>query len=142
MAATKKQRARQTAEVARPYVGRLLEDDKLRDDIRDAYGSARKAYARATNGKAPAKLLNDKKLRKELRRTGDSLRDASERLRAEEKKRRWTRLLLIAMIGAVLAIALSEDLRKALLDRMFGAEEEFEYSSTTSPAPETTSTTG
>lgn len=142
MAATKKQRARQTAEAARPYVGRLLEDDKLRDDIRDAYGAARKAYARATNGKAPAKVLNDKKLRKELRRAGDSLRDATERLRAEEKKRRWTRLLLIAMIGAVLAIALSEDLRKALLDRMFGAEEEFEYSSTTSPAPETTSTTG
>ena len=41
------------------------------------------------------------------------------------------------MLGAVLAIALSEDLRKAVLDRLFGAEEEFEYSSTTTPAAET-----
>ena len=31
------------------------------------------------------------------------------------------------------AIALSEDLRKAVLDQLFGAEEEFEYSSSTAP---------
>ena len=35
----------------------------------------------------------------------------------------------------MLAIAISEDLRKALLDTLFGAEEEFEYTSTTTPAP-------
>jgi hypothetical protein len=45
---------------------------------------------------------------------------------------------VIALIGAGLAIALSEDLRKTVLDRLFGAEEEFEYSSTTTPAAETT----
>ena len=45
------------------------------------------------------------------------------------------KLLLIAFIGAVLAIALSEDLRKAVLDQLFGAEEEFEYTSTTAPPP-------
>jgi hypothetical protein len=39
-----------------------------------------------------------------------------------------------------LAIALSEDLRKMALDRLFGAEEEFEYSSQTTPAPEPTAT--
>ena len=42
---------------------------------------------------------------------------------------------MIALIGAVLALVLSEDLRKAVLDRLFGAEEEFEYSSQTTPAP-------
>ena len=35
----------------------------------------------------------------------------------------------------MLALVLSEDLRKALLDKLFGAEEEFEYTSTTTPAP-------
>ena len=35
----------------------------------------------------------------------------------------------------MLALALSEDLRKAVLDKLFGAEEEFEYTSTTTPAP-------
>ncbi len=47
---------------------------------------------------------------------------------------------MIALLGAALAIALSEDLRKAVLDRLFGAEEEFEYSSTTTPTAETTAT--
>ena len=42
---------------------------------------------------------------------------------------------MIGIAGAVLALALSEGLRKSVLDRLFGAEEEFEYTSTTTPAP-------
>jgi hypothetical protein len=38
------------------------------------------------------------------------------------------------------AIAVSEDLRKKVLDQLFGAEEEFEYTSQTAPAPEKTAT--
>ena len=70
------------------------------------------------------------------------MREASEQLRGRRKRRRLTfgRLVLLALIGAALALLLSEDLRKAVLDKMFGAEEEFEYTSTTSPAPETAST--
>ena len=45
------------------------------------------------------------------------------------------RRLLIVAIGAGLALALSEGLRKKVLDALFGAEEEFDYSSTTTPAP-------
>ena len=61
-----------------------------------------------------------------------SLRDASDRLRGKAKKRRWGRLFMLALVGAAIAIALNDDLRKTVLDRLFGAEEEFEYSSTTS----------
>ena len=39
------------------------------------------------------------------------------------------------LVGAGLALALSEGLRKKVLDALFGAEEEFEYTSTTTPAP-------
>ena len=80
-------------------------------------------------------MLEDKKLQKDLRSASESLRAASEALREPEKKDKSTlgRLLLIALIGAVLALALSEELRKAVLDQLFGAEEEFEYTSTTSP---------
>jgi hypothetical protein len=42
------------------------------------------------------------------------------------------RLVLLALIGAGLALILSEDARKTVLDALFGAEEEFEYTSTTS----------
>lgn len=135
-------KARDAAETARPYVQRLIEDDDLRENLRDAYESARDAYDRASNGKKPSKLLDDKKLKKDLQGAADSLRAAADALREPEKKSGGGlgRLLLIAFIGAVLALALSEDLRKAVLDKLFGAEEDFEYSSTTSPAPATTST--
>jgi hypothetical protein len=121
-----------------PYVQRLVEDAELRENIREAYESLRKAYGRLSNGKAPAKaLLDDKKLQKELRSAAVSLRDAGEALREgpkRRKKRRWGRRLLILVVGAGVALALSEGLRQRVLDLLFGAEEEFDYSSTTTPA--------
>ena len=45
------------------------------------------------------------------------------------------KLLVVGIIGAGLAIALSEDLRNKVLDALFGSEEEFDYSSTTAPPP-------
>ena len=37
----------------------------------------------------------------------------------------------------MLALALSEGLRKKVLDALFGAEEEFEYTASTTPEPST-----
>jgi len=151
MAASSK-RARESAKRAgdaaasvrsNPYVKRLIEDDELRANIREAFDSARDAYTRIANGKGPAKaLMEDKKVQRDLRKAAESMREASEQLRGRRKRRRLTfgRLVLLALIGAAVALLLSEDLRKAVLDKMFGTEEEFEYTSTTSPAPETAST--
>ena len=119
-----------------PYVNQLIEDGELRDNLRTAYESARKAYGRI-NGKGPVKALTeDKKVQKELREAASSLRDAAETLRGSTKrKKRGGRKLLLVLVGAGLALALSEGLRKKVLDALFGAEEEFEYTSTTTPAP-------
>ena len=118
------------------YVRRLVEDEDLRDNLQDAYRSAKKAYARINNGKGPTKaIMEDRKVHKELRSAAESLREASDQLRGKRERHTFRNLLLIGIVGAVLAIVLSEDLRKAVLDRMFGAEEEFEYTSTTTPAP-------
>jgi hypothetical protein len=148
--AAKSKRAAQSAKKAgeaasslrsNPYVQRLIEDEELRDNIREAVEAARDAYARIANGKGPAKaIMEDKKVHKDLRTAAESLREASEQLRGKRRKSRLGRLILIALIGAAIALLLSEDIRKALLDRLFGAEEEFEYASTTSPAPETAGT--
>ena len=51
---------------ASPYVQRLIQDAELRDNLKTAYDSARVAYGRI-NGTAPAKLIDDKKLQKDLR---------------------------------------------------------------------------
>ena len=140
---TKADKARQAAQSAgsNPYVRRLIEDAELRSSVKDAFDAARHAYQRMSNGKGPVKALtDDKKFQRDLRNAAESLREASDQLRGKRKHRRWGRLLVIAMLGAVLAIALSEDLRKAALDLLFGAEEEFEYSSQTTPEPEPAAT--
>ena len=120
-----------------PYVQRIVEDDELRDNLRTAYESARNAYVRMSNGKGPVKALtDDKKTQKELKEAATSLRSAAETLRGakvKKKRRRGGRLILL-LVGAGAALALSEGLRKKVLDALFGAEEEFEYTSTTSPS--------
>lgn len=126
-----------------PYVQRILADEDLRDNMVVAVEAARNAYARLSNGKRPAKtLMDDKKLHKELKRSSDALRDATTALRAApksskpKKKRKGGigRLLLVAIIGGAVAMAASEGLRNKVLDALFGAEEEFDYSSNTTPA--------
>ncbi|HWP33407.1 MAG TPA: hypothetical protein VNL97_06630 [Solirubrobacterales bacterium] len=118
-----------------PYVQRLIEDDELRDSLRKAFEAARHAYSRASgNGGAVKAVTSDKKVQRDLRSAAESLRDASEQLRTprKRKKSRFGRLVLLALIGAGLALIFSEDARKTVLDSLFGAEEEFEYTSTTS----------
>ena len=118
------------------YIQRLVEDDDLRDNLRTAFESARKAYTRMSNGKGPVRsLTEDKKVQKELREAASSLREAADSLRGKRKRRRRGRVLLVGLVGAGLALALSEGLRKKVLDALFGAEEEFEYTATTPPEP-------
>jgi len=116
------------------YVQRLIDDPDLRDELRTAVDSARKAYGRM-NGKAPGKALEDRKVQKELKAAAASLKSATESLRSPRKRKRgaFGKLLGAAVVGGVLALALSEDLRKKALDALFGAEEEFEYTATTTP---------
>ena len=144
MAAARK-RARKAGDAAlaarnNAYVQRIVEDAELRDNIRDAVEQSKKAYARLSNGKAPAKaLMEDKKLQKELRQAALALGAVAVALREgpkkRKRKRRLGRKLFILAVGAGLALALSEGLRKKVLDALFGAEEEFDYTSTTTPAP-------
>jgi hypothetical protein len=118
-----------------PYVQRLIEDEELRDSLRNAFEAARGAYSRATgNGKGAVKAVtSDRKVQKDLRSAAESLREASEQLRApKRRKSRLGRLILLGLVGAAIALVLSEDARKTVLDALFGAEEEFEYTSTTS----------
>ena len=135
-----KTRATQAADIystarENPYVQRLIEDDELRDSLRNAFEAARHAYGRATgNGKGPVKAVtSDKKVQKDLRSAAESLREASERLQApRRRKSKLGRLILFGLVAAAVALVLSEDARKTVLDTLFGAEEEFEYTSTTS----------
>jgi hypothetical protein len=115
------------------YVQRFIEDEELRENLRSAFVSAKKAYGRI-NGKGPAKAFDDKKVQRELKDAASSLKDAADSLRGGKKRKsRKGRLLLVGIVGAGLALAFSEGLRKKALDALFGAEEEFEYTASTTP---------
>ena len=119
-----------------PYVQRLAEDEELRENLRTAFESARKVYGRMSNGKGPVKALtDDKKTQKQLKEAAKSLQSAANSLRGAKpsRKRRRRSGLLVLLVGVGLALALSEGLRSKVLDALFGSEEEFEYTSTTTP---------
>jgi hypothetical protein len=130
-----------------PYVQQMIEDEDLRDNLVQAYESARHAYGRLSNGKSPSKqIFDDKRLHKDLRSASESIRDAAVTLREAPGNQRSGggigRFVLVGIVGAGLALALSEGLRKKVLDALFGAEEEFEYTSTTSSPATPGQTTG
>lgn len=120
------------------YLHRLVDDEELRASLLGAYESARNAYGRVSNGKPVSELLDDNKLKREIKDTASALIEASDSLREPTKRRRKgrgvARTLLLLTVSAAAAVALSEGLRTKVLDMMFGAEEEFDYSSTTTPA--------
>lgn len=131
---------------ANPYIQRLIEDSKLRDNVRAAIDSTKSAYERLMDGKTPAKaLIEDKKLQGDLRHALEAVRDATVALTDAPKQRarqgrRLGRRLLIVAVGGGLALAGNEKLRSKVLDTLFGAEEEFEYTppaGTTSESPAT-----
>lgn len=122
-----------------PYVQKVTSDSDLHDNVRVAYESARHAYERLASGKTPPKaFLDDKKLHAELATAANALKDVGNALREAPKKQKKSgglgRKLLVLVVGAGVAIAVSSDVRNKVLDLLFGAEEEFDYTSTTAPA--------
>jgi hypothetical protein len=139
---SKATQAREVAEVAweHPYVRRIIEDAELRANVMTAYENVRSAFNRLNNGKPATKqLMENKKLQKEMRQAAEALRDAGAAMAEgpKKKKRRGGigKLLVVAIIGFGVALVASEDLRNKVLDTLFGAEEEFDYTSTTAPPP-------
>jgi hypothetical protein len=133
---------------ANPYLQRLIEDAELRDNVRTALDSGKSAANRLSHAKAPQKaLIEDRKLQNELRSAAEAVRDAAMALSdapnhsKPKKKRGIGRKLLILVVAAGAALALSEGLRSKVLDTLFGAEEEFQYTPPAgTPAPPPAST--
>lgn len=117
------------------YVRRLIEDEELRGSLVAAAMAGRKAVRRiqSNSGSPVESVAHDKRVKRELQSAADSLRDAAERIKEPKKKRHPLRkLLLIGAVTGGLVLVFSESARKSLLDAIFGAEEEFVYTSTTS----------
>jgi|SRR5690606_19134932 len=124
------------------YIRRVAEDEELRASLIAAVLAGRKAFDRISNSRSSAveSVTSDRKVKRELQTAAASLRDAAERIQPPPKKRRpFRNPLFAAVLTGGLVLVFSESARKSVLDAVFGAEEEFVYTSTTS-APETNGT--
>lgn len=140
---TRAQRAKSAAAKAgsNPYLKRIVEDEELRESVVTAFEAARAAYDRlSSNGSVIDTAIDDKKLHKDLKQAAEALKEAGAALKEgperkpKRKKGGIGRKLLLLVVGAAIALALSEDLRNKVLDLLFGKEEEFDYGSTAAPA--------
>ncbi len=129
-----------------PYVQSVVSDAKLRKNVTTAVNSGKRAYGRISNGKTPLSLLEDKKLHSEMGRALGAARDATITLtRIQGRKARKGlsagRVLVIATAGGAVALAVNEKLRSKMLDVLFGAEEEFQYTPPSNSSPSQSSST-
>jgi hypothetical protein len=128
-----KDKVSDAANNVKPYVDRALHDDELRENVRNAYESARTVYneligKRGVTGLA-TRVATDKDLQDELRLTVSELRKAADRVQGkEEHKGRNGGLLLIGIVLGILFNPFTGSAtRKWLSNRLFGGSDDFTY---------------
>jgi hypothetical protein len=134
-----KERVADAAASARPYVERALRDKELRDNIRNAYTSARAVYDELSSRRrvtdAATQLAGDKDLQDEIRSAIDEIRNASRRVKdvkssSPEPVRTAKNTLLLTfgiLVGLLINPITGPALRRALARKLFGSDNGFVY---------------
>jgi gas vesicle protein len=98
-----KSKVQDAAENIKPYVERAMADEKLRDDVMRAFGSAREIYQDLMGEKSAVTLASrvatDDDIRDKLRDAIEDLRRASERLQGKKEHSGRNATLLVAGIA-------------------------------------------
>jgi gas vesicle protein len=98
-----KDKVTDAAENLKPYVERAMADEKLRDDVTRAFGSAREIYKDLMGEKSAitlaSRVATDDDIRDRLRDAIEDLRHASERLQGKKEHAGRNTTLLIAGIA-------------------------------------------
>jgi hypothetical protein len=135
---TTKDKVADAAASARPYVERAIRDKELRDNVRNAYTSARAVYdelaSRRRVSDAATRLAGDKDLQDEIRSVIEELRHAADRVKdvrrdTPDTGRAWGGLILLAGIalGILLNPITGPFVRRVLGRKLFGSGNGFVY---------------
>jgi len=118
---------------AKPYVQRALQDEELRENLRNAFATARDVYGELLgNGGVTGiatKVASDEDIQDQLRSAIQDLRNAANRIQGQEshKSRNSTLLLAGIALGILFNPMTGPETRRWLKDRIFGEDEEFGY---------------
>jgi len=79
------------AESIKPYVERAMTDERLRDEVMRAFGTARELYGELLSGKdkpitVASRVATDDEIRDKLRDAIEGLKQASERLQGKKER--------------------------------------------------------
>ena len=126
-------RAKDRAQDMRPYIERAFKDERVREDVKSAVGTAREIYEQLMGGRqltaAAARVATDKEIQESLRAAIDDLRDAADRIQGKSSHsgRNTTLLLAGITLGILFNPVTGPGTRRWLQDKLFGESEEFEY---------------
>src|SRR5437773_11047769 len=118
---------------ARPYVERALTDEDLRENVRNAFESAREVYNELIGGRGAipvaTRVATDKEIQERLKEAVDELRQAADRVQGRKEHGARNTMLLITGIalGILFNPVSGSQTRKWLSDRVLGPSDEFTY---------------
>jgi hypothetical protein len=128
-----KDKVSDVAGTVKPYFDRALHDAELRENVRNAFESARSVYTelvgnRGVTGMA-TRVATDKDIQDELRSTIAELRKAADRVQGRDRRKgRMSGLLLIGIgLGLLFNPFTGASTRKWLSGRLFGGGDDFTY---------------
>ena len=131
-------KVRDSATSVKPYVERALHDEQLRDNVKNAFDSARAIYDELVGNRGlvttAGRVATDKDIQDQLRKTVEELRTAADRLQGRKQQhaaRNSTLLLIGIALGILFNPATGPATRKFISDKLFGGDD-FTYESSSS----------
>ena len=122
------------AGTAKPYVDRALNDEELRDHVKQAYAVGRSIYDEliAPRGvvSVAQRVASDQELQDSIRAAAAELREAAARLQGQRREKHSGRAFLLLMgvaVGLLFNPFTGSETRRWLKDKLFGGSDEFGF---------------